>query len=331
MTLRPYVVICVLLFGIRTSSAESHPAWWRYASPEATALVGIQWEHLRSSPFAVAISGELSGEDGLGFPDLDCLKDARQIVISSPVLLAMAAGDFPTATFREQAAKKGLKRALYRDIEIWVTPGKNTLSIARMSDQLVLLGLLKNLQDAIDRSLREEANRGFSPLLARAAHYSQDDLWVVATGLPDPLADRFIPIDAEAQGFEGGVSVQGGLKLKAAFATSSEESADQLVETLKGMLVSMPLATRGIEVRIDQNNVTLSMAITEAQLAAGLKASAQVVAKAEPKPEPVVSKPAVSTAVVSTPVVSPPVVAKPAPQVIRIYGLDEGTREIVMR
>jgi hypothetical protein len=41
-----------------------------------------------------------------------------------------------------------------------------------------------------------------------------------------------------------------------------------------------------------------------------------VVAKAEPKPEP---KPE-------------PVAAKPAePKVIRIYGLDEGTREIVMR
>jgi hypothetical protein len=320
MTLRLYMVTGVLLSGVLlsmgTSSAESHPSWWRYASPDATALVGIQWEHLRTSPFADAISGELSGDDGLGFPDLDCLKNARQIVISSPVLLAMAAGDFPAATLREQAARKGLKRAVYRDVEIWVTPGKETLSIARMSDQLVLLGLLKNLQDAVDRSLLEEANRGSSPWLARAAHYAQDDLWVVATGLPDTLADRFIPIDVEAQGFEGGVSVQGGLKVKAAFTTSSEESADRLVETLKGMLVTMPLATRGIEIAIDQNHVTLSMAVSEQQLAAGLKTAATVVAKAAPKPEP---KPE-------------PVAAKPAaPQVIRIYGLDEGPREIVMR
>ena len=208
-------------------------------------------------------------------------------MISSPALLAMAAGNFPAATFREEATRKGLKRALYRDVEIWVTPGKQTLSIARMSDQLLLLARLKNLQDAIDRSLLEEANRRFSPLLARAAHYSQDDLWVVAARLPDPLADCFIPIDADAEGFEGGVSLDGGLKLKAAFATSSEEAADQLVETLKGMLVSMPLATRGIEIGIDQNNVTLSMAVTEQQLAAGLKTSAPVVAKAAPKPEPV--------------------------------------------
>jgi hypothetical protein len=319
MTFRPYVVTCALLAGMGTSSAESHPSshpsWWRYASPEATALVGVQWEHLRTSPFADAVSGELSGDDGLGFPDLDCVKEARQIVISSPALLAMAAGDFPSATLREQATQKGLKRALYRDVEIWVTPGKTTLSIARMNDQLILLGLLKNLEEAIDRSLLEEANRGSSPLLPRAAHYAQDDLWVVATGLPDALADRFIPIDAAAEEFEGGVSVQGGLKLKAAFTTSSEETADQLVEKLKGMLVSMPVATQGIEIRIDQNTVTLSMAVTQQQLAAGFKAAAPVVAKTapktEPKPESVVPKPA-------------------KPQVIRIYGLDEGPREIVM-
>jgi hypothetical protein len=82
------------------------------------------------------------------------------------------------------------------------------------------------------------------------------------------------------------------------------------------MLVTMPLATRGIEIAIDQNHVTLSMAVSEQQLAAGLKTAATVVAKAAPKPEP---KPE-------------PVAAKPAaPQVIRIYGLDEGPREIVMR
>ena len=322
MTLRLILVTGGLLFGIGTSSAESHPAWWRYASPEATALVGIQWEHLRSSPFADAIRGELSGDGGLGFPNLDCLKEARQILISSPAVLAMAAGNFPAATIREQAARKGLKRMLYREVEIWVTPGKDTLSIASMSDQLVLLGRVKNLQDAIDRSQLENVDRGISPLLARAAHYAQDDLWVVAARLPDPLAERFVPIDAEADGFEGAVSLEGGLRMGAVFNTSSEEAADQLVETLKGMLVSLPLVTRGIEIRIDQNNVTLSMAVGAQELAAGLKTSAPAVAKAAPKAEP---KP---ESISPQPMAAP----KPAgPQMIRIFGLDEGPREIVMR
>ncbi|MCU1335769.1 MAG: hypothetical protein JWO19_1350 [Bryobacterales bacterium] len=308
MTSRLIVVVGALLLSIGTGSAESHPAWWRYASPDATALVGIQWEHVRLSPFGDAIAGELTGDGGLGFPDLECLKEARQLLISSPAFLAVAAGNFPTATIREQAAKKGLKRALYRDVELWVAPGKETLSIARISDQLILLGRLKNLQDAIDRNLPAEADRAYSPLLARAARYAQDDLWVVAARLPDPLAERFVPIEAEAEGFEGGVSVENGLRLGAVLNASSEESAAQLAEALKQMVVSLPPVARGIQISIDRNNVTLGMAINAEQLLAGLR-TATVAAAPVLKPEP----------------------AKPAgPQIIRIFGLDDGPREIVL-
>lgn len=317
MTLRLILVTGGLLLSTGSASAESHPAWWGYASPEATALVGIQWERLRSSPFAEAISSELSGEGGLGFPDLDCLKEARQVLISSPALLAAAAGNFPAATLRDQAARKGLKRALYREVEIWVTPGKNTLSIAHMSDQLVLLGLVKNLQDAIDRSLLEGVDRGYSPLLARAARYAQDDLWVVAARLPNVLAERFVPIDAEAEGFEGGVSLgsgTGGLRLQAVLSASSEEVARELAETLTQMVLSMPAMAQGIQVGIDTlnaRNVTLAMAVSEEKLLAGLRGTPSV----QPVP----------------PVPQPERVKPSGPQIIRIYGLDDGPREIVMR
>jgi hypothetical protein len=314
MTLPPYLVMSVLLFGIETSSAESHPAWWRYASPEATALVGIRWENLRSSPFADAISVELRGDAGLGFPDLDCLKEARQILISSPVLLAAAAGSFPQAIIREQAAPKGLKRTLYREVEIWVNPGRDTLSIARMSDQLVLLGRVKNLQDAIDRGLLDERDQTYSPLLARAARYAQNDLWAVATRLPDPLAERFVPIEADAEGFEGGVTLEGGLRMGAVLGASSEEAAARLAETLKHMVLSLPPVARGIQINIDEKSVSLSLAVGEEQWLAGLRTKA---AAAEPVAKP---EPARHEAV------------KPAgPQIIRIFGLDDGPREIVVR
>jgi hypothetical protein len=219
----------------------------------------------------------------------------------------MAAGNFPASTIRQQGAKKGLKKTLYREVEIWVTPGKDTLSIARMNDQLVLLGRLKNLQDAIDRSLLEEANRGNSPLLARAAHYAQDDLWVVADRLPDPLAGRFVPIEAEAEGFEGGVSLEGGLRMGAVLSASSEEAATQLAETLKQMVLSLPPVARGIQVSIDQQSVTLALAVSQEQLLAGLRTKTTKTVSAHEPPKPA------------------------GPQIIRIFGLDDGPREIVMR
>ena len=114
---------------------------------------------------------------------------------------------------------------------------------------------------------------------------------------------------------KGAYRSSGGLRLGAVLTASSEEAATQLADTLKGMVASLPPVAQGIQVDIDQinsQNVTLAMAITEEQLQAGLKTAAPVVAKAEPQPEPVAPKPA-------------------GPQIIRIYGLDGGTREIVMR
>ena len=297
-----------ILSTLATASAESHPAWWRLLSPEATALVGIDWEHLKSSAFAEAIQDELTGDGGLGFPQLDCLKEAHQILISSPSLLAAAAGNFPAEKLRQEADQGRIRRSVYHDVEIWITPGKETLSIARLSDDLILLGSVKDLQSAIDRSMSEDAK--YSPLLARAAHYAHDDFWVVASRLPDSLASRFIPIEAEADAFEAGVSLQAGLKLSALFSADSEDGAIELADALKEIISSLPPVAQGIQVSIDQTRVHVDLGLTPAQFLAALRppvTSADLAAKPEP-------------------------VAKPTgPQVIRIYGLEDGLREIVLR
>ncbi len=297
--------------SVATASAESHPAWWRLVSPDASALIGIDWEHLRSSPFADAIQEELSGDDGLGFPQLDFLREAREVLISSPALLAAVSGNFPAEKLREEADRKGIRRAVYHDVEMWITPGKETLSIARLSDDLILVGHVKDLQAAIGRNQSDD--QAYSPLLARAAHYAPDDFWIVSGHLPDPLASRFVPIEAEAEGFEGSISLQGGLRLSAWLRTSSPEDAADVADSLKETIASLPPVAQGIQVRVDQTSVNLSLGLTPVQFLAALRSSsaAAPVAEVSVKPEPI-SKPV-------------------GPQVIRIYGLDDGPREIVVR
>jgi hypothetical protein len=97
-------------------------------------------------------------------------------------------------------------------------------------------------------------------------------------------------------------------------SASSEETAAPLAESLKQMVVSLPPVAQGIQVNIDQTYVTLALALTEEQLLAGLKAAGETKVAAV------------------TPAVAKPEPAKPAgPQVIRIFGLDDGPREIVLR
>ena len=83
--------------------AESYPRAWNYIAPDSSAIVGIEWQQLRESFLADALGEELPGSGRLGFPDLACLRDAREILLAGPDLLGVASGSFPAATVAAQA------------------------------------------------------------------------------------------------------------------------------------------------------------------------------------------------------------------------------------
>ncbi|PYT15115.1 MAG: hypothetical protein DMG59_15065 [Acidobacteria bacterium] len=297
--------LVLVLASAAWAAAESHPSWWSYASPEATALVGIQWENLRQSVFSEAVGAELSSAGSLGFPDLACLKGSTQILISSPPVLAVVTGTFPPATLRAQATGKALKPVNYRGLDLWISPGKTTLSVAYIGEQILLVGMRKTLEDAIDRSLAESGRR-YSPLLARAARLSGGkDLWVVAAQLPDPLASLFVPIDVEASSFEGSVSVRDGLQLEATLDAASQEAAAAVAEDLRQSTPLLPAIARTLEITVEDKKVLLALAVNRQQLSANLRTAEAPQRAAAPKPAQ-------------------------ESRIIRILGLDEGPREIIL-
>ena len=181
------------------AAAESHPSWWIYASPDATALVGIQWDNLRHSPFAAAIEAELSATGTLAFPDLDCLKHGPRNCHLLAGAAGRGSGKFPCRHSQGSGPAAGAAPCGVSHLTLWVPDQAAKLGVAQISEQLVLVGTRKTLQGAIDRSLLE-TGRQYSPLLPRAARFSQSgDLWVVALKLPDPLASLFVPLDADGR------------------------------------------------------------------------------------------------------------------------------------
>lgn len=304
---------------------------------DATAVVGIQWQNLKSSPFADAIWGELNSD--IGLPPLPCLADARQILIASPALVAMITGNFNPATVRSQAAKLGMKAGTYQSVNIWLASEKSGLSIAQLSDQLLLAGSRTALVAAIDRSLAER--RHYAPALSRAARYSRADLFVVTDRLPDPLASIFVPLDlaagAQTGGFEGYVMVGDGLTLEASLDAESEDKAEIIGANLRQSIPMLPAVARGLEVHVDSRNVFLSLKVEEAEFASELRAPAAAARQAPQIPQTVAAAP-IPPAPMAAPVpvappapVAPPVPpVPPGPQVIRIFGLEEGPREIVL-
>jgi hypothetical protein len=311
------------------AAAQSHPSWWTYSSPTATALVGIEWQSVRTSPFADAIESELWGD--LGFPDLPCLHNTRQFVISSPQLLALASGNFSAGShgdeLRDQAAKKGFKAMTYRGIDMWFATEKGVLSIARWNDQLVMIGDPKALKETVDRGMDD--SRNYSPLLARAALFNRNDLWVVSSRLPDPLANRFIPLDTEAEGFAGFVLLHNGLELNATLSSGSEQQAITSAAKLRQAIPGFPTIVRGLQVTVEGESVMLSLAATSEQVAAALRGPEPVAAPVEKIKVETPSH--VEYVVVEKPESPKPIEKIPdKPMVIRILGLDDGPREIVL-
>jgi hypothetical protein len=392
------------LLAALTASAQSHPGWWTFISPDSKSLVGIEWSNLASSPFADPLRAELfespAPDGSLGFPSLPCLMESRDFLISSPPLLAGANGGCTAATLRDQAVAGGMKPLFYKGFTVWIASGPNALGAAQFGDQLALIGSPKAIEAAIDRSL--DPARRYSPLLisgARLAHAR--DLWVVAAELPDPLAGRFVPLDLTARNFEGGITARDGLEVGAILDTPSDTAAALVAASILNSIPGFPAVAKGLQVASNGNSVVLALQVPRAQLLASLrqteaqdsaKASvepappapsselgrAQVSARQDsyqpgtqhaqaaaqhdaiqpashpdrvqpaaqhdppqlkfaervppaPKPAaaPVPAPTAVATLPVATPAPTPPPVPeKPGPQVIRIYGLDEGVREI---
>ena len=353
------LVILAALAGL--VPAQSNPSWWKYAPPEASAIVGIQWKALQSSLFASAIAAELAPGGSFGFPDMEILRNPEQILVGSPSMLAIEYGTFPIAKLRAQAEAKGLKRAAFKNAELWVSSEASVMSVAYIHEKLLLVGSRKNLEDTITR-IANPKDRSFSPLLARAARYSKEDLWVVASRLPDPLASLFVPFEIEATAFEGSVSAWDGLHLVASIERTTPMKALDLADSLAENLASRPAMAEATEITTRERSVLIRMDLDEQQLISSLRVpTAPVPQSAEPhdlismaaapvKPQPrafvpptalpsVAVQPA-TTLSASIPDVAvtelmqqgapqrnlPP--APPHPKTIKIIGLDSGPLEI---
>ncbi len=284
---------------------QSFPRAWSYVDADATALVGIEWQQLRESFLADAVGSELSSSGRLGFPDLECLRSAREVLLAGPDLLGIASGSFPAATVALQAAGLGMRPVEYDGVRLWIAPGRDKRSVAQVSDTLLLIGYKDTLEAAIDRGLMT-TGRQYSPLLTRGTRLAASfDLWISATALPDPLVSVFVPVPLESGDFDGGVSARRGLLLDVRYDMATPEDASLSAEYFRQAVPSFHALLHGLNVIEDGQSVRLKLQVSPQALAEQMRPPAP------PKAEPVDAK--------ESPV---------RPRAVRIIGLDDGPREI---
>jgi len=298
-------IFLLLLMAASLAMGQSFPRSWNYVAPDATALVGIEWQHLRDSFLADAVTSELSSSGRLGFPDLPCLWNSREILLAGPDLLGVATGSFPAATVAAQAASLGMQPMDYDGVRLWIARGKDRRSLAQINDNLLLIGWKETLEAAIDRSLLT-TGRQMSPLLARGARLASNfDMWISATALPDPLVSVFVPVEFETADFDGGLSALNGLVLDAHYSMGTPQNAAESADYFRQAVPDFHPLLRGMNVIEDGELVRLKLQVSSQELADQLRPPAP------PKTEPVEA---------------PPPPAKP--RTVHIVGLDDGPREI---
>ncbi|HLW75734.1 MAG TPA: hypothetical protein VKS01_02095, partial [Bryobacteraceae bacterium] len=92
------------------AAAQSHPAWWMFADPDSTSLMGVKWSAVRDSPFGAEVSKEFAPGGTAPLPALACLMNSRDFMIAAPPVVVGADAGCTVAEVRAQAPALGMRR-----------------------------------------------------------------------------------------------------------------------------------------------------------------------------------------------------------------------------
>src|SRR5436190_1605638 len=142
-------------------AAAADPALLDYLMPDARLVVGIDIEHMRSSPFNARFSEGVQSAnpelrklmDAAGF---DPMRDLQEIVFASPGIgknppaLLVARGTFDVARLRAFAQLAGSKISEIDGVPVLSDPDKDTGTFALL-DNVILAGNRDQVKAAIER------------------------------------------------------------------------------------------------------------------------------------------------------------------------------------
>ena len=339
------LMLCLSLEG------QTDPRLWQYLHPDAKAVIGVNWALFRQSVIWTMLE-EKMGALPLpikGLPSF--IKEIDRIVLSSQgaaegnnsdgnnaaPLLIVVHGQFAPDSVRAALMDQGALKQIYGKFTIYRPQAKGNstdLGFVIADPQTVLIGDISSLCGALDRSPFTPVTPG--PTLARAAVLdSANDFWAVISS-PKILANDRLQgflygedFSDLGRGLEFGMSFRDGvavnISLKAASEALAKHLSDQISKAIKLSAKDKPtnagLAEMQKKLRVasagDTVAITLRLTHEEVERSARLY---QASARNTPLKPPVPLNLAVEK-----PPATPP---QPPKMVIRIEGLDEGTREV---
>lgn len=347
LALLPAILAPTLAYG------QSDRGLWRFADPNATALIGIDWAHIRQSPAGALLRQNLQSGGALSnVPTIDLLNDVDRILISSPAVSPDASGDAPfliairgrfdLAKLHPLLAQADAKPQAYNSFQVYRPQAKQAKDIAFVlfDNETVLFGDPASVFATLDRNQFAPTPENAAPppksMLSRAMAMESYDIWAMIDGaelMSNESLAAFAasqPWASEVKGFQVGANVHSGLEADVTVRFASEDTAKQLVTELTGFIAlaakdrtpNSPVRdiARNLKLARDGSDAKINLLLTQQQMVAiarafatSHKASANVSMKSARIP----ARPA-----------APAPAVPPKRAVIRIEGLDDGPREV---
>jgi hypothetical protein len=317
---------------------------WRYLHPDAKAVIGVDWSLFRQSMVWTMLQ-EKMGALPLpikGLPSF--IKEVDRIVLSTPgasegkndaPMLIVVHGQFSPDSVRNALVEQGARKQIYGKYAIYRPQGKGNgqdLGFLIADPQTVLIGDISSLCAAVDRSEFTTVTPG--PTLARAAVLdATNDFWAVVSN-PSVLSNNRLQsfltgddLSGLSRGLEFGMSFRDGVAVNVNLKTASESMAKHLAEQIASVVKlsakdkpsnpGLAEMQKKLKVAAEGDMVTINLHMTREEVERSGRLY-QAAVKNAPRKLPVPLDLTVETQP------APP----PKKMVVKIEGLDGGTREV---
>ena len=330
--------VCLSLQG------QTEAKLWRYLHPDAKAVIGVDWSRFQQSEIWGMLQQRM-GTLPLPVKGMPFLKDIDRIVLSSPgapdggkgeaPLLIAIHGHFAPDSVRRALVEQGAHKQIYGKFAIYRPQGKGTgqdLGFVIVDVQTVLIGDIPSLCATLDRSEFTPVTPGTT--MIRAAELdAANDFWAVISN-PNILGSQRLQgflsgddLSDLGRGLEFGMNFRDGFALNVSLKTASEAMAKHLVDQIsvgiklglkdKPSTAGMAEMAKKLKVLATGDTVTMNLRLTREEMEHATRLY-QASLKKTPR------KPLASLDLT----VEPQPIPAPPKMVIKIEGLDGGTREV---
>jgi hypothetical protein len=353
--LRAHLALAVLLAPI-AANAQPDIALWRFVYPDTKSLVSIDWSRIRESQVGAMIR-ETWAKGGMmpGFPGVELLDAIDRVLISSPgknpsddsaesPMLVAIHGHFDAAQVRQRFARSGAKAQSYNSFQVYRPQSKQSKDMAYVlfDSDTMLYGDAPAVFSALDRNRFPEAapqpTAAPGSMAARAAEMdAKYEIWAIIDMTELQSIDTFAALfqgnewASQAQAIEAGLNLRTGLDADFIMRFSSDAIAKRITSELsravnfaardKAVDAQAQDIAKKLKFNVEGSATRISLRLSQQELektaqafVAGQKASARLPENAASNANP------------GPPLTPSSTPSKPA--MIRIEGLDEGTREI---